>query len=56
MVSERQVFRRHEAFLKGREEISDKVRVGRPLTTAIDENAVHVRELLDTDRRRGVFV
>nr|QXJ78551.1 putative DD34D transposase [Meitanaphis flavogallis] len=53
-LSERQVFRWHKAFLEGREEVSDEVRVGRPLTTTIDENLVRVRELLNTDRRLSV--
>nr|QXJ78552.1 putative DD34D transposase [Schlechtendalia chinensis] len=53
-LSERQVFRWHKAFLEGREEVSDEVRVGRPLTTTINETVVRVRELLNTDRRLSV--
>jgi len=50
-LSERQVFRWHTAFLNGREVVSDEVRVGRPLTTIIDEYVVRVRALLNTDCR-----
>nr|QXJ78547.1 putative DD34D transposase [Floraphis choui] len=53
-LSERQVFRWHKAFLEGREEVSDEVRVGRPLTTTFDETVVRVRELLNTNRQLSV--
>lgn len=39
-----------KTLFEGREEVSDEVHVGRPLTTAIDENVVYVRELLKTNR------
>lgn len=37
-LSDRQVFRWHKAFLKGREEVDNEDRVGRPSTTTAADN------------------
>ncbi|XP_070385039.1 histone-lysine N-methyltransferase SETMAR-like [Dermacentor albipictus] len=55
-LSDRQVFRRHNAFLDGREEVDDEDRAGQPCTTTTDENVTLVRELLNSDRQLGVHL
>nr|XP_012140868.1 PREDICTED: putative uncharacterized protein FLJ37770 [Megachile rotundata] len=53
-LSDQQVFRWHKAFLKGREEVDDEDRAGRPSTTTTADNVTRMRELLNSDRRLSV--
>lgn len=53
-LSDRQVFRWHNSFLEGREEVDDEDRAGRPSTTTTADNVTRVRELLISDRRLSV--
>jgi len=53
-LSDRQVYRWHEAFAEGREDVNDEERSGRPSTSKTEENETRVRNLLNTDGRLSV--
>ncbi|KAJ8954551.1 hypothetical protein NQ318_000785 [Aromia moschata] len=54
-LSDRQIFRWHKAFAKGRsEDVNDENRAGRPSTSSSDNNVKRVRDLLNTYRRLSV--
>lgn len=48
-LSERQVYRGHNVFLEGCEEVSDEARAVPPSTTISDENVTRARYLLYAD-------
>ncbi|XP_057652741.1 protein GVQW3-like [Diorhabda carinulata] len=48
------VFRWHQAFLEGREEVADEDRAGRPSTSTNTDNVTRVRKVLNTDRRLSI--
>src|SRR5215469_18622825 len=50
-LSRAQVFRWHKSFLEGREQVEDKTRAGRPLTSETDDNVERVRSLVRSNRR-----
>ena len=49
-LSRAQVFRWHESFLEGREQVEDEPRAG-PSTSKTDDNVETVRSLVRSDRR-----
>lgn len=49
-----QVYRWHNAFQEGREEVDIEARALRPSTYSNDENVTHVKEYLLTDRQMCV--
>ncbi|KAJ8936586.1 hypothetical protein NQ318_010370 [Aromia moschata] len=53
-LSDRQIFRWHEAFAEGREDVNDENRAGRPSTSSSDDNVKRVRDLLNAGRRLSV--
>lgn len=53
-LSYSQVSRWLKAFKKGREEVVDEPRAGRPSTSTTDDNLARVRDLLNSDRRLSV--
>jgi hypothetical protein len=48
------VFEWHKGFKKGREDVKDDERTGRPKTHRTDENVEKVRKLVRSDRRLSV--
>jgi len=50
-LSRAQVFRWHESFLEGREQVEDEPRAGRLSTSKTEDNVKRVRSLVRSDRR-----
>ncbi|XP_018355139.1 PREDICTED: putative uncharacterized protein FLJ37770 [Trachymyrmex septentrionalis] len=48
------VFRWHQAFLEGREEVADEDRAGRPSTSTNTDNVTRVHKVLNSDRRLSI--
>jgi hypothetical protein len=48
------VFWWHQAFLEGREEVTDENRVGRHSTSTNTDNVTRVRKVLNSDRRLSI--
>ncbi|GFU05144.1 protein GVQW3 [Trichonephila clavipes] len=53
-ISRSQSWKWHKAFKKGREEVADEPRSGRPTIARTEENVDRVREVLRTDRRLSI--
>jgi len=49
-LSRAQVFRWHNSFLEGREQVGDELRAGRASTSKTDDNVERVRSLVRSDR------
>jgi hypothetical protein len=48
------VFKWHKKFPKGREDVKDDERPGRPVRMKTEENVEKVRTFVSTDRRLGI--
>ncbi|XP_029980215.1 protein GVQW3-like [Sphaeramia orbicularis] len=53
-MSQPQVFEGHKCFKRGREEVDDDPKSGRPSMTKTDENSERVKKLVRSDRRLTV--
>ena len=51
VMSRTQIFEWHTRFVKGREEMEDDPKTGRPSTTRTDENITRVNQLVQNERR-----
>ena len=54
VMTRTQIFRCHKRFEKGREEMEDYLKTGRPSTTRTDENITRVKQLVRSDYRLTV--
>ena len=54
VISRTQIFKWHKHFEKGREEVEDDPKTGRPSTTRTDKNIIRVKQLVRSDRRLTV--
>jgi len=53
-ISRTRIFEWHKSFKKGREEVEDDHRSGKPSTSRTEENVQHVREKVRSDRHLTV--
>ena len=56
VMSRMQIIEWHKRFVKGREEVEDDPKTGRPSTTSTDKNITKVNQLVRSDRRLTVQI